>query len=64
MKSRSPWKGQFSGKGAPIVFMGTFCGALSKVAELIAISFQLWTRVGARKHALDGGTLALPDEYD
>ena len=28
----------------------------AKTAELIEMPFALWTRVGPRKHVLDGGT--------
>jgi len=33
------------------------------MAELIEMSFGLWTRVGPWKHALHGGILAPPGEY-
>jgi len=34
------------------------------MAELIEMLFGMLTRVGPRKHVLDGGTLAPPGEYD
>jgi len=36
----------------------------AKTAEVIEMPFGLWTRVGRRKHALHGGTMGPPSEYD
>jgi len=36
----------------------------AKTAEPIETPFGVWTRVGPRKHVLDGGTLTQPGEYD
>jgi len=49
--------GNFEGEGWPIVKYGPSAVSCAKTAELIEIPFEVWTRVGPRKHALDGGAL-------
>jgi len=34
------------------------------MAKPIEMPFELWTRVGRRKHVLHGDTYAPPDEHD
>ena len=44
-------KGQFLGKGSPILKCRDFSAeSCAKTAEPIDVSFMLWTRVGRRKH--------------
>jgi len=51
MRSRFPHgKGQFVGKGAPIVKCWDFKLWAVQMAELIDLSFGLWTLVSRRKH--------------
>jgi len=43
-------KGQFWGKGAPIVEYRDTAVTCAKTSEPIVMSFGLWTRVDRRKH--------------
>jgi len=36
----------------------------AKTAEPIEMPFRVWTRVGPRKHVLDGVHIGSPGEYD
>ena len=44
------WEGQFWGIGRPLYSIGNFCRELCKIAEPIGLPFELWTRMGRRKH--------------
>jgi len=40
-----------------MMMIGTFCRKLCKTAEPIEMPFELCTRVGPRKHVLDGAQI-------
>jgi len=51
-------KGQFLGKGAPIVrYRGTLRSAVTcaKIAEPIVMQFGFWARSASRNHEINGG---------
>ena len=50
-------KGQFWGKGSPIIKY-RHC---AEMAEPIDLLFGLWTRMGPRNNVLDGGPAVLRD---
>ena len=55
----------FEGEGtARCKVRGPSAVSCAKTAERIEIPFVMWSRVGPKKHALDGVTLAQPGEYD
>jgi len=49
--SKSPMvRGNFGGKGRPLWSIGTFSMSCAETAEPIDLPFELWIRVGQRKH--------------
>jgi len=47
-------KGNFEGKGGPLLCIGTLWRELCKTAKPTEMPFGTWTRVGRRKHVSGG----------
>jgi len=64
MESRSPFEGAVLGERTYSAYPKPLCGELCQKSESIEMLFPLWTRVGRRKHVLQGDTLAQRGEYN